>query len=166
MVAPRTEKKGRRNMKKQNEAPEQMLLIVDDQADDQMMLKWMLEKLGVTNPVRSLHDGHEVVRYLNGDGPYADREKFPMPTAMFLDLQMPVMSGWQELDWIQSTGMKGQMRIFVYSAPANVSEVNKLYRMGADSFIQKPASEREMLSLIENFPEPWKLAEAVIKNKP
>src|SRR4051812_26063206 len=96
--------------KKQN-----LLLIVDDQEDDQSVLAWMLGRLGVINPVRFLSDGHEAVRYLNGDAPYNDRTKFPLPAALFLDLHMPVMNGWQVLDWIRSVATKGKMRVFVYS---------------------------------------------------
>ena len=121
------------------------------------MLAWMLGKVGVVNPVRRLSDGHELIRYLNGDGPYTDRVKYPLPAAIFLDLQMPVMNGWQVLDWMRSVGSKGKMRVFVYSQPKNVAEVQELYTLGADSFIRKPALDYEIRALIDNFPEPWEL---------
>ena len=117
----------------------------------------MLGKVGVINPVRRLRDGHELIRYLNGDPPYADRVKYPLPAAIFLDLQMPVMNGWQVLDWIRSVGFKWKMRVFVYSQPKNVAEVQELYTLGADSFIRKPALDYEIRALIDNFPEPWEL---------
>jgi CheY-like chemotaxis protein len=139
-----------------------LLLIVDDQEEDQAVLAWMLRKEGVQNPVRFLRDGHEAVRYINGDGDYADRLRFPLPAAVFLDLQMPVMDGWQVLDWLHSVGLKGRMRIFVYSQPRNVREVNDLYKLGADSFIRKPVTETELRGLIDNFPEPWKLKAEVV----
>jgi CheY-like chemotaxis protein len=149
--------KGRRNEGEMNKKPQNLLLIVDDQEDDQSVLAWMLRKVGISNPVRWLADGHEAVRYLNGDAPYSDRSRFPLPAAMFLDLQMPVMNGWQVLDWIRSLGFKMKMRVFVYSQPRNISEVQQLYMLGADSFIRKPVEENEIRGLMENFPEPWLL---------
>src|SRR5437868_7140049 len=134
-----------------------LLLIVDDQEDDRAVLAWMLGRVGVINPVRFLSDGHEALRYLNGDPPYSDPIKFPLPAAVFLDLQMPVMSGWQVLDWMRSVLVKGSMRVFVYSQPKNVAEVQELYTLGADSFVRKPADEEELMGLIRNFPEPWEL---------
>src|SRR4051812_13505848 len=100
--------------------PQKLILIVDDQVDDQGILVWTLGKLGIANPILPLWDGHEAVRYLNGDGGYANREEFPLPAAMFLDLQMRVMNGWEVLDWINTVSLKGDKRIFVYSSPRNV----------------------------------------------
>src|SRR6185436_17237890 len=96
-----------RNEEIVNKKLQRLLLVVDDQEDDQALLAWMLRKAGVQNAVRFLRDGHEAVRYLNGDGRYADRRRFPLPAAIFLDLQMPVMDGWQVLDWIHSVRSKG-----------------------------------------------------------
>jgi CheY-like chemotaxis protein len=134
---------------------QKLILIVDDQEDDQGVLAWMLGRLGVINPIFCLRDGHEALRYLNGEGPYADRDRFPSPAAMFLDLQMPIMNGWQVLDWIHSVGLKHEMRIFVYSQPRNVGEVQNLYTLGADSFLRKPVSEADLANLIKHFPLPW-----------
>jgi CheY-like chemotaxis protein len=141
---------------------QKLVLIVDDQEEDQAVLSWMLGKVGVVNPIFCLNDGHEAVRYLNGEPPYDDRGRFPLPAVMFLDLQMPVINGWQVLDWIRNVGVKGKMRIFVYSQPKNVGEVQELYTLGADSFVRKPANEIELLNLISHFGEPWELKEEAV----
>src|SRR3954451_7821311 len=133
------------------------LLIVDDQEDDQKVLAWTLERAGVGNPIVCLRDGGEAIQYLKGDRPYDHRGLYPLPAAMFLDLQMPVVNGWQVLDWIHSFGRKGKMRIFIYSQPRNITEVSDLYKLKADSFIRKPATQEEIQDLIRNFPEPWEL---------
>jgi CheY-like chemotaxis protein len=141
-------------MKKKSE---NLILIVDDQEDDRVVLKRMLSRAGVTNPIVCLGDGHEAIGYLKGDGAYHDRRQFPLPAAIFLDLNMPVMSGWEVLDWMGKAGMTEKMRIFVYSQPKSLREVHALYTCGANSFIQKPVMEYELEGLIQNFPGIWEL---------
>src|SRR3954469_19552266 len=97
-----------------------LIMIVDDQEDDRSVLAWVLGKVGVVNPIRHFADGHEAVRYLNGDAPYADRSKCPLPRVIFLDLHMPIMNGWQVLDWMRMVGLTRQIRVFAYSQPRNV----------------------------------------------
>jgi CheY-like chemotaxis protein len=137
------------------EEPRKVVLIVDDQKSDQAMLAWTLERAGVANKITCLLDGHEAIRYLNGDPPYADRQEYVFPAVMFLDLNMPVVNGWGVLDWIQGVSIKGKMRIFIHSQLKNVEEVKRLYDLGADSFLKKPVNGNDLRSLIEHFPEPW-----------
>ena len=70
---------------------------------------------------------------------------------------MPEVSGWDVLEWINGTGFKHPMSIFIYSHPSNVGEVQKLYRLGADSFVRKPIDEIELANLLFHFPEPWEM---------
>jgi CheY-like chemotaxis protein len=136
---------------------ENLILIVDDQADDQGVLAWGLRRLGVLNPIFCLQDGHEVIRYYNGNSPYGDRVNYPLPAILFLDLQLPVASGWAVLDWIQGLGLKRDTHIFAYSQLTNVNEVQRVYNLGADSFLKKPCEEIDLMNLIYHFPKFWKI---------
>ena len=55
----------------------------------------------VPNPVQSVSNGEEVIAYLNGSGKYADRQHFPLPVVLFLDLNMPKKDGLEVLEWIR-----------------------------------------------------------------
>src|SRR5437868_14869596 len=77
------------------------ILIVDDQSEAQSLLTWSLRRAGVQNPIHCLSDGHEAIRYLGGEPPYCDRINYPLPGVLFLDLKLPVLDGWEVLDWIQ-----------------------------------------------------------------
>ncbi|HUR45301.1 MAG TPA: hypothetical protein VMZ27_05420, partial [Candidatus Saccharimonadales bacterium] len=60
-----------------NIKPQNLILIVDDQEEDQAVLAYNLDKIGVKNPVLCLNDGQEATHYLKGDGIYNDRKKYP-----------------------------------------------------------------------------------------
>jgi CheY-like chemotaxis protein len=131
------------------------IVIVDDQPSDQHMLARILDRLGVGNPVLKLTDGHEAIRYLNGDGPYADRAAYPLPAVMFLDLKLPVVSGWEVLDWILALSLKRDFLLFVYSEIRSVSDVRRVYALGTDSYVAKPVKEIDIVNLLHHFPKPW-----------
>jgi CheY-like chemotaxis protein len=132
-----------------------LILIADDQESDQHMLARALKRLGVLNPIHRVSDGHDAIRYLNGDTPYGDRAKYPFPAIIFLDLKMPLISGWEVLDWVFSVGLKGESRIFVYSELQDLTEIRKIYSSGADSYLGKPINELELMNLIYHFPKHW-----------
>ena len=49
-----------------------------------------------------VEDGEEVISYLKGEGIYADREKYPFPILLLLDLKMPKINGFQVLEWLHT----------------------------------------------------------------
>src|SRR3954468_15518626 len=116
-----------------NKQSPKLILIVDDQEDDREALRRTLDKVGLENPVCGLSDGAEAICYLKGEGPYEDRAEHPLPAAMFLDLHMPGVDGWEVLDWLKNSKFDAGMWTFVYSDPRNVAEVRDLYVRGADS---------------------------------
>jgi CheY-like chemotaxis protein len=132
-----------------------LILIVDDLEDDQLMLEGILHGIGVGNPILRLPNGHEAMRYLNGDAPYNNRINFAMPAVIFLDLKMPIVSGWEVLDWLHGLSMKGSMLVFIYSELQGVEDVKRLYRLGADSFLAKPLKEIDVYNLLYHFPRVW-----------
>jgi CheY-like chemotaxis protein len=138
-----------------------LILIVDDQPEDQSVLTWGLRRLGIQNPIFCLQDGHETIRYFNGEGRYSDRTNYPLPAVLFLDLKLPVVSGWEVLDWMHGCGLKGDCLIFVCTQFSHVSGMQRVYDLGADSFIKKPIHEVDLMNLIYHFPRPWRIQAAV-----
>jgi CheY-like chemotaxis protein len=140
-----------------DKTPQNLILIVDDRVDDQQLLIRMLRRLGVMNPVSMLSDGHEAIRYFNGDSQYADRTQYPLPAVVFLDLKLPVVSGFEVLDWMHGTSVKRNSHIFIYSEIGNVTNVRRIYSLGADSFLRKPVQELDLMNLIYHFPKYWQI---------
>ncbi|MDB6032679.1 MAG: CheY-like response regulator receiver domain protein [Verrucomicrobiales bacterium] len=140
-----------------DKSAEKLILIIDDQESDQQVLARSLRRLGVLNPVHRLGDGHEAMRYLNGDTPYGDRTTFPFPAIIFLDLNLPLVNGWEVLDWVHGLSLKGASELFVYSEVKNVNEVRRIYDLGADSFLRKPVNELDLMNLIYHFPKHWNI---------
>ena len=77
------------------------ILIAEDSEDYALILENAIKSLGWKNPVRMVHDGKEVINYLSGEGPYADRAAYPFPSVMFVDIKMPQAGGFDVLRWIR-----------------------------------------------------------------
>ncbi|MDB6032482.1 MAG: response regulator receiver protein [Verrucomicrobiales bacterium] len=120
-------------------------------------------RLGVVNPIHKVTDGHEAIRYPNGDALYGDRCVHPFPAVIFLDLKLPMVSGAEVLEWLNGVALKGDSHIFIYSEIKNVSDVREVYSLGADSFLSKPVNEVDLMNLIYHFPKHWDMPESQMK---
>jgi CheY-like chemotaxis protein len=101
-------------------------------------------------------DGREAVRYLIGEGEYADRQKHPLPDVILLDLKMPGFSGFDFLEWLhsESPGDQRLIPVVVMSSSSLQEDVRRAYALGVNSYITKPVdwkTFRERIQLLGIF---------------
>ena len=75
------------------------VLIAEDDQNDLVFMRMAFGQAGMPNPVQTVRDGGEAIAYLAGRGIYADRDQYPFPTLMLLDLKMPCKDGFDVLAW-------------------------------------------------------------------
>lgn len=131
-----------------------ILLVEDDQVDALLVLR-AFEKAGVKNPVRVVADGDEAVSYLEGAGPYANRQIYPMPGLVLLDLKMPKRDGFEVLNWIRSHRELSALPVVVLAAEQEISGVKKAYSAGANSFLVKPMDFENYMSMSHALKAFW-----------
>jgi len=130
------------------------VLMVEDLADDTLLLQrsWRIE--GVTVPLHCVSDGSKAIAYLAGTGEYSDREKFPTPCLILLDLKLPKLMGLEVLAWIRSNPEWKRIPVIVLTSSALQKDVDEAYRLGANAFLVKPSDVfqlGEMVRLIRDF---------------
>jgi CheY-like chemotaxis protein len=131
------------------------ILIADDSDDDLALLKHAFKRLGIANPVYCVRDGDETVAYLKGEGQFADREKFPLPSILFLDLKMPRRNGFEVLAWLKGQQQFNEMLTVVLTVRTEMQDVTRAYALGADSFLVKPCLPDEIENLANYYREYW-----------
>ncbi|MDB6033508.1 MAG: CheY-like response regulator receiver domain protein [Verrucomicrobiales bacterium] len=141
-----------------NAAAAKWILIADEKSTEQQALVTSLRSLAVQNPIRHVLDGHEAIRYLNGDSPFTDLLAHPFPAILFLNLNLRVVSGWDVLEWLTLVSGKRDSNVFVYAAPLTVAQVQSAYALGADFVSRSPADELELVNLMHLFPKHWEFA--------
>jgi CheY-like chemotaxis protein len=131
------------------------ILQVEDSADDARLLQLAFQKAGVTNQIITVQDGEEALCYLNGEGACADRNRFPMPGVILLDLKLPGISGFDVLAWIKQQSSLKEILIVVISGHSEISQLNRAYSLGAHSFLTKPINGQDVANLTNAFKEHW-----------
>jgi CheY-like chemotaxis protein len=114
------------------------ILQVEDDPNDVFLFDYAMKKAGVTNPIQVASDGQEAIDYLAGAGRFADRELFPLPCLVLLDLKLPHVLGLDVLKWIRE--QSGAHRIvIIMSASDQETDIAAAYRLGANGYLVKPS---------------------------
>jgi CheY-like chemotaxis protein len=135
--------------------PHLPLLLVEDNDDDAFLMRLSLKAAGVIQPLHVAEDGQQAIDYLAGRGPYADREKYPLPSVVFLDLKLPFKSGHEVLAWIRNQRDLAQIIVLVLSSSNQPSDLEEAYRLGANSYVVKPAATEELVEWAAAFKRYW-----------
>jgi len=117
-----------------------IVLLVDDLDSDAVLMRIVFERAGFVRPLQVACDGEEAIAYLKGEGPYCDRNKFPLPTVMLLDLNMPKKNGFEVLEWIRQQPALKRLHVYVMSASSRAEDIERAYDLGANSYLVKPGN--------------------------
>jgi len=143
------------DMTRSRQPEEGVVLLADDREDDVILVREGFAHAGLNNPIYVVRDGEETIQYLGGMEKYADREKFPIPDLLLLDLKMPRIDGFEVLAWIRSQPDINTLRVVVLTSSADVHDVNKAYRLGANSFLVKPMEFKDYSTLSRIMAKFW-----------
>lgn len=134
------------------------ILIVEDDENDLLFLRMAFEKVGIDNAVHTVNDGSQAIDYLSGTGIYGDRDKFPFPSLMMLDLKMPIVNGFEVLDWWHESGQRSDLPIIVLSGSPLSQDIEKARSLGATAYRVKRAGDPTLLNLACEIRDHWLLA--------
>jgi CheY-like chemotaxis protein len=132
------------------------ILLVEDDPNDQLLIRRAFARAKLMNPLRLTRDGDEAVDYLAGDGAFADREANPLPALVMLDLKLPRRSGLEVLEWLRSqAGSLGRTPVVVLTSSRENRDVDRAYELGANSYLVKPVDFDGLLEMIRTTGLYW-----------
>src|SRR5262249_50983793 len=118
----------------------QTILIVEDEQSDVLLLRLALQKVGVINPMQVVTSGREALDYLEGTGKYSQRDMFPLPFLVLLDLKLPYVMGLDVLKWMRQKGQFKSTIVIALSSSKEGRDVAAAYEAGANAYLVKPPS--------------------------
>ena len=132
-----------------------VILLAEDNSDDVFFMQRAAKASGITQPLHVAPHGQAVIDYLEGAGEYADREKFPLPFLLFLDLKMPHRSGLEVLQWIRQQPQFQTLLVLILTTSREETDVQRAYRLGANSYLVKPPNASQLTELIRLVKAYW-----------
>ncbi len=117
------------------------IVLVDDDEDDRMFFADALQEIEIKTELAEFHNGQELLDYLSE--PNIER-----PQLIFLDLNMPVMDGFQCLREIRKNPELKDLVVAIYSTSSSERDIEETFVNGANIYINKPNKFEELKKTI------------------
>jgi CheY-like chemotaxis protein len=132
-----------------------VLLYVEDEENDIVLVRFGLKQIGVTHPLQVVTDGMSAVDYLSGAGSFADRESYPFPSLVLLDLNLPRFSGIEVLEWIRRQPRCKDLPVIIFTSSDNDGDRERARELGANEYFVKPGSLLKLKDVLSEIRARW-----------
>jgi CheY-like chemotaxis protein len=125
------------------------IIVIEDDADDQFVLKEVFEKLGYPNEVVFFLDGEKALEYLKGEGVY--------PFLILSDINMPRVDGFALRKMVHTNEGLSEKCIpyLFFTTSASKKAVQDAYKMSTQGYFLKPTNYNKLLDTIRRIVEYW-----------
>jgi CheY-like chemotaxis protein len=131
-----------------------ILLVEDNRMDVELTLD-AFHEAKLLNTIHVASNGQEALDYLFGRGPYADRNAFPMPNLVLLDLKLPGIDGFEVLRQVKSTPILKRLPVVILTSSKEEGDRALSYDHGANSYLVKPVSFDGFLGVVRQIEGYW-----------
>jgi CheY-like chemotaxis protein len=128
-----------------------VVLLVDDDLNFATLVRHAFLKAWPDAVLQTLDSGENAIQYLLGENHYANREEFPSPSLVLLDLNMPGIDGFRVLGWKREIPELNPLPIVVWSTSDLPADVQQAYSLGAAAYLVKPTALDEYIDLIKHL---------------
>lgn len=117
------------------------ILVVDDDLDDQFILRSAFEQVSKQVNLTSIYSGEELLRFLAAGNKSSETPN--LPDAIILDNNMPGMTGLEVLEKIKKSKAFKNIPVFMLSTLRTIQRVDRSMELGALKYFSKPNSSKD-----------------------
>jgi CheY-like chemotaxis protein len=132
-----------------------LILMAEDDADDRLLVQDAFAECGGKDAMRFVGDGEELLDYLLRRGKYEKAGDAPRPDLILLDLNMPRKDGREALKEIRSHAHLRRVPVVVFTTSRADTDIERVYELGANSFVTKPAAFDALVAAIGKLTGYW-----------
>jgi two-component system response regulator len=126
-----------------------IILLVEDNADDELLTVRAFKKNNIRNEVVVARDGVEALEWL------ASRDASEMPQVVLLDLKLPKIDGLEVLKRIRADAKTKLLPVVVLTSSKEDEDVVKSYALGANSYVRKPVAFEQFVEAVKSLGLYW-----------
>ena len=131
------------------------ILLIEDNPDDIELTRIAFTEAGIEQRLVVVRDGAEALDYLFARGAYAGRNAREQPAIVLLDLNLPKLDGREVLQAIRSDARTRALPVVVLTTSAEPFDVDAVYELGANSYIQKPVEFERFVEAVRQIGLYW-----------
>ncbi|MEO6326173.1 MAG: response regulator [Thermoanaerobaculia bacterium] len=131
------------------------ILLVEDNADDEVLTLRALQKNKIANEIVVVRDGLEAIDYLFGTGAHAGRDPREAPALVLLDLKIPKIDGLEVLKRMRGDDRTRLTPVVVLTSSREESDLLRAYDIGANSYIVKPVDFNQFTEAVGHLGLYW-----------
>jgi len=131
------------------------VLYVEDEENDVFFMRRSFRFAGLEESLRVVGDGQNAIDYLSGRNVFGNRLKYPVPAVVLLDLNLPLVSGFQVLQWIRQQSKLQSLPVAIFSSSPRAEDRLRAKELGASEYIVKPDSAADFGGVVEYLRRKW-----------
>jgi CheY-like chemotaxis protein len=131
------------------------ILLVEDHLQDIEITRRAFAKGRMKNELIVVRDGQEALDYLEHQGKYSHSASSPRPGMILLDLNLPKIGGMAVLQQIKKDEALKLIPVIVLTASPREEDVVGAYRLGVNTYIQKPVEFEVFMRIVNAIQEYW-----------
>ena|SRR5215469_4241890 len=134
---------------------EKVILLVEDNADDEMLTLRAPKKNNIRNQVVVARNGSDALDYLFGTGIHAGRDLNVMPQIILQNLKLPKVDGFEVLNRVRASEKTKLLPVVILTTSNEDQDRIRGYDLGANSFVRKPVAFEKFIEAVRQLGVYW-----------
>lgn len=131
------------------------ILLAEDDPNDVLLIERAFRKANFGGHLLVVNDGEQAVAYLSGENGYKDRDRFPFPQFVIMDLKLPRRSGLEVVSWVRSHAALKRLPIALLTSSKQPGDINSAYDLGVNCYLIKPVNFEDLVQTVKTLDLFW-----------
>jgi len=131
------------------------ILLIEANSNEREMFQIAFDQIDIPHEISFFVDSQQAIDYLLGESEFTGQGAHPIPDVIFLDLKLPKLDGFKELELIRSNPISAYTPVVVFTSSNMQTDILAGYKLGANSVVTKPVNGERLIECIRYMGTYW-----------